>query len=746
MKSMEKFFMIKIPPILIEYLNSFGPHFIRVEKQGKEPIDQGWNTNPLSANDSRLQGWLDGGGNYGVIGGFGLVIVDIDLDELKHLAEEKLPKTFTVQSPGSKGWHLYYVSSLEKPIRLRDKDGENIGDIQGPGKMVVGPSCIHPNGEIYEIIDDRPLAQTTREQLIEAFKEFVVSDREIDQVEALARTERKDSKIDLDICTVVPLGGLHKRGNEYYGPHPIHNSKTGQNFWVNPSKNCWHCFRHGTGGGPLLWLAVEEGIVDCSEAGPGAIRGEAFKQVLEKAKERGLIKDEKPKAKKEKAEENSRERIISFFDENYKFYCDRFDPDLTLYVWVDDAWQPIAEGIFLKHLSELEEIFKERPIITKDGLMDYFRGRGQNTEVTEKPPTMIAFKNGLYNLETGQLEPHTPQYFVVTLIPFNYNSKAEYHNWLRFLNEVHYEDDLDFIQEWWGFNLLTCYSAKAFVVMIGAGDNGKSVELTAIQNVLGHKNVTNVTLQNLNNPNGYHLATLFHKLANIADDIPTSKIRLSGNLKIASDGGWLNARPIYGRPFDFQNYAKITNSCNEPPEIEDESEAVWLRMKIVEFPYTFKAKPDVEKGERQAKSRDALDKELADEAEGILYWMVKGLHRLIQNKYRFSYNVSTETISIWYKVKSNPIAYFVDTCMEYTADEDDKIMKKDLYPQFKTWCNTQGLKIIPSSQKFFKFLANAGIEAAQLREFDRERVYIGYICHNVTSIQIHVNKFGQTKL
>ena len=448
---------------------------------------------------------------------------------------------------------------------------------------------------------------------------------------------------------------------------------------------------------------------------------------------------------------NCREDIIEYFDKKYLFYCDKHDPDLALYVWLEDAWQPLAEAIFLDELAKMEKQGLEpvkqsqgsRPAITKDGLMDYFRGAGQNTEVVEKPASLIAFKNGLYNLETCELEPHSPKYFVVNIVPFNFNPEAECPNWLKFLEEVHDKDDLDFIQEWWGFNLLTCYSAKAFVVLLGGGDNGKSVELTAVQNVLGHKNVTNVTLQNINNPNGYHLATLFHKLANIADDISNNKIRLSGNLKIASDGGWLNARPIYGHPFDFQNYAKITNSCNEPPEIEDESEAVWLRLKIVEFPYTFKANPDSAKGEKQARSRDEMDRELAKEAEGILNWMLEGLIRLRSNGYRFSYSVSTETIRNYYKVKSNPIAFFVDTCLEYTADENDIIIKKDLYPKFKKWCETQGLKAAPTSQKFFKALANAGIEAVQSRDYNMERIYRGYVCNDVTSIQVHLRKLVQ---
>jgi hypothetical protein len=58
-----------------------------------------------------------------------------------------------------------------------------------------------------------------------------------------------------------------RKGSEVFGSHPKHDSKHGKNFSVNTSKNCWHCFRHKSGGGPLEWLAVEEGIITCKAAG-----------------------------------------------------------------------------------------------------------------------------------------------------------------------------------------------------------------------------------------------------------------------------------------------------------------------------------------------------------------------------------------------------------------------------------------------------------------------------------------------
>jgi hypothetical protein len=299
---------VTIPNCLIKRLQALGPHFCMVyseqqkhpdprEDWKKRPVGNDWQHRLMFADDPKLQEWLAKGGNYGVVGGYGLVIADADIPEVKQILEEQLPETFTVESPGSHGWHAYFLCGLEKPIRLRDKNGENVGDIQGPNKMVLGPNSIHPNGEKYRIAKDLPLAQVTAQQLREALKEWIVPEKEIQQAEFAANQEKRNN-IDLDILQVIPLAGLHKRGSEYFGPHPIHGSTTKQNFWVNPSKNCWHCFRHGSGGGPLLWLAVEEGIIDCSEAGSGALRGETFKQTWEKAQERGYIQDRQAKEKK----------------------------------------------------------------------------------------------------------------------------------------------------------------------------------------------------------------------------------------------------------------------------------------------------------------------------------------------------------------------------------------------------------------------------------------------------------------
>ena len=295
---------VEIPEAFARRIDALGPHFCLVE--GKDPSvgGKGWQ-NPeklMFSTEPRLQEWLARGGNYGVVCGFGLVVVEADSDKIVEAVENSLPPTLTVLSGGHKKPHYYFLCSFGECKPLIDNESlehENIGHIKAQGGMVVGPGSIHPETkQRYILLHDRPIAQVTPEQLLEALQPFLVKRETEARIEEAARVEKSSlGNVDLDILKVVSLAGLKRQGGEYFGPHPVHGSATGRNFWVNPRKNVWHCFRHGTGGGPLLWLAVAEGIIRCEDAGPGALRGEIFKKVLEAAVRRGLISEDAVKPK-----------------------------------------------------------------------------------------------------------------------------------------------------------------------------------------------------------------------------------------------------------------------------------------------------------------------------------------------------------------------------------------------------------------------------------------------------------------
>lgn len=271
-----------IPPQLKEV----GCRFILVEPQGKRPIEQGWQlTANYAADNPKLQEHINGGGNYGVVCGNGLIVVDLD----RPIEDVILPPTFTVSTP-SGGKHLYYKCALSKKIIL-ERDGIHYGEIQAGGNtQVVGPGSrakSKTTGELaeYKITRDVAVAEITEDQLRDLLGSYFKV-----KPSHLVTGASVTGRYQLDILRLIDTSKFSRRSGELQGPHPIHGSTGGANFCVNPNKNLWHCFRHDCGGDALSLLAQLESLITCGEE----LRGEKFKNTLEIAKQKyGLKEDSK---------------------------------------------------------------------------------------------------------------------------------------------------------------------------------------------------------------------------------------------------------------------------------------------------------------------------------------------------------------------------------------------------------------------------------------------------------------------
>lgn len=92
---------------------------------------------------------------------------------------------------------------------------------------------------------------------------------------------------NLYISDVINTATFEKKGgNELRGSNPIHGSSTGNNTAVNTQENIAHCFRCNSGGGPLLWIAAQEGIISCEEMGRGALRGDKAVEAMKIANDK----------------------------------------------------------------------------------------------------------------------------------------------------------------------------------------------------------------------------------------------------------------------------------------------------------------------------------------------------------------------------------------------------------------------------------------------------------------------------
>jgi len=82
--------------------------FVLLKKRDKVPVNKNWTDSTIKYNSLDLLEWVKKGNNYGVIGGYGnLIILDFDDQQIQDRFEPILPKTFTVRT-GTGKMHKYF--------------------------------------------------------------------------------------------------------------------------------------------------------------------------------------------------------------------------------------------------------------------------------------------------------------------------------------------------------------------------------------------------------------------------------------------------------------------------------------------------------------------------------------------------------------------------------------------------------------------------------------------------------------
>jgi hypothetical protein len=270
----------RIPLQLRDPIFRFAP----ILRGQKKPEMSHWNTDAnCPYGHPMLAGYLAEGHNYGVLTGIGDLVV-LDVDDPARMQSlgiiENLPETFTVET-GRGGLHFYLICKgqanklILEDLELKDSEGDplHLGELQALGQQVVGPGSVHPNGNLYQVIKNMQIATISKDELLGILSPLKPKDGKQARTIQRRKTRRFSLGDSIPIDDVAwPNDIKEQAGSEIRGSHPLHGSTSGRNFAVNTSKNCWHCFRHKSGGGPLEWIAVLKGIIGCEDAKPGCLK------------------------------------------------------------------------------------------------------------------------------------------------------------------------------------------------------------------------------------------------------------------------------------------------------------------------------------------------------------------------------------------------------------------------------------------------------------------------------------------
>lgn len=305
---------------------------------------------------------------------------------------------------------------------------------------------------------------------------------------------------------------------------------------------------------------------------------------------------------------------------------------------------------------------------------------------------VLCCDNGRLDVQTGELLPHDPNAYDFQQIPTTYDPNATDALLNKTLKKLFpTEGALELFEEMIGYCLLKFLPFRCAFYMVGDGANGKSTILRLILTMLGERNCSMLAPEQITT-DGFMLAELENKLANIGDDIGAYDIRDSAAFKKACTGEPMVANRKYQDPFSLESYATLIFAANEMPNTRDTSYGSDSRRVIIPLDARFTADdPD-------------FDPFIADKLttphvmSALLNRALVGVRRLLERK-RFTIPQVAVEAEQQYRKDSSYVGQWLD---DQLLDEDDfdGMTPQDARSMFYQWCADNGIRNKPGPVHF----------------------------------------------
>lgn len=308
-----------------------------------------------------------------------------------------------------------------------------------------------------------------------------------------------------------------------------------------------------------------------------------------------------------------------------------------------------AEEKFSQPVKETERV----EFLNKVKVSNIYKGEDEANFLSgDNTKGFVNFKNGILNLETGQLYPHGHNFHFHYCLPYDYNPQAIAPNWVRFLGQITLgrEELQNVLHEYMGYILYGGeYVYQKALILSGSGKNGKSTFVNVLKELTGRGNYSVVPLQTIST-NNFFMPEIENKLVNISEEEPATCFKDTGIFKNLTGNNAVQANKKFGAPYKFLSKAKLVITYNEMPYISDTSVGMKRRLLIVPFDLDLENNPE-------AVDVKIMEK-LRGELSGIFNMALEGYYRL-EKRGAFSKAIAIDeavsdtfdfnTFDLWYE-------------------------------------------------------------------------------------------------
>jgi P4 family phage/plasmid primase-like protien len=328
------------------------------------------------------------------------------------------------------------------------------------------------------------------------------------------------------------------------------------------------------------------------------------------------------------------------------------------------------------------------------------------------PPSVINCSNGeLWIAEDGSVElgRHRPESHLRHCLQVAYDPDALCPKYNRAVREIFSlsEKPKEMRRHWnefVGYVIQPRRNIPSIVILLGDGDNGKTVLIRTVIRLLGDQLVHAQRVEDLDK-NRFAIGSLFGKYLFVDDDVKAGARLPDGMLKTISEAKEVTGELKYHPLFNFVVRTVPVLLCNNIPSLADLSHGMLRRLMVIPFDRRFTD---------EDRDRDLFERIWAQELPGVLNQALAGYKRLLERGAKFKRPAAVRRATKRWFRQANPLPAFIDDHCIRKAD--GRCLVKSFYGAYANWTRDMGYTLTQTQHRVTKNLEHLGFATTKANQ------------------------------
>ena len=317
-------------------------------------------------------------------------------------------------------------------------------------------------------------------------------------------------------------------------------------------------------------------------------------------------------------------------------------------------------------------------------------------------PYILVFKNGVYDFNKFEFRKSKREEYISNTLNTGYDyevSDLESLNLFEknYINKIliNVEDDKDVFLQMIS-TVLIGRRFKKFMILNGAGDNGKSNLMEVIMKMLGSYGFKIDVAQVCKGKKDNFTLNNINKKRFVYCEEPNNDNQFDSAFIKEFTGGNLSYRKLHSTKCDVKVDSLWCILCNEKPHLSKVGDAISERL--IDFPFLSKFVDNNINGVNRFKKDETVDTEkFKDDSKLLMFhYLLPSLKKFINLKCKIKLTKNLTKRRDQYLLDSDELYRWFSSTYEYVSDKHEYITIKQLYSSFK---NTEFYRNLPKKDK-----------------------------------------------